>query len=125
MLPKENRINKELFKKVFEKGKTIKRKSFFIKEFFVNKKEKRFSFVVPSSVTKSAVKKNKLKRWGKFIINTQKNEIMDGLFLIFVFDKKAVNIKFGELKEDITSALGKYKKLDYKCNKNKELKRTD
>ena len=104
MLSKENRINKKLFKEVF-----------------VNKKEKRFSFVVPSSVAKSAVKRNKLKRWGKFIINTQKDEIMNGLFLIFVFDKKAVSIKYKELKEEIDSALGKYKKLDYKHHKNKEL----
>ena len=121
MLSKENRINKKLFKEVFEKGKIVKREFFFIKELFVNKKEKRFSFVVPSSVAKSAVKRNKLKRWGKFIINTQKDEIMNGLFLIFVFDKKAVSIKYKELKEEIDSALGKCKKLDYKHHKNKEL----
>ncbi|MFA5838719.1 MAG: ribonuclease P protein component [Candidatus Paceibacterota bacterium] len=106
MLSSKNRINKKLFDEVFKKGKVFNSKFFVLKHLLV-KKGKRFAFVVSSSVSGSAVKRNLLKRRGKYILDLNKDKIKEGTALIFLFKKESLNAEFKEIKKDILFLLDK------------------
>lgn len=101
MSPSKNRVDKVLFEEIFKKGKTLKGKYFFLRFFLLKNNEKKFTLTVPSSVSKSAVKRNLLKRRGRHILNLNKDKIDDKTALIFIFNKESLEAKFKELEEDI------------------------
>lgn len=102
----KNRVDKKLFEEVFKKGKTLKGKYFLLKFFFIEKNQKKFTFVVPSSVLKSAAKRNLFKRRGKYVLNSNKIKIRGGTVMIFIFNKDSLKVRFEELKEDILFLVG-------------------
>jgi ribonuclease P protein component len=61
MLPKEKRLNKALFKKVIDKGKSLHSKIFIVR-FIKDKSLLRFAVSVSKKVSKSAVIRNKIRR---------------------------------------------------------------
>lgn len=65
MLPKKNRANKNKVERVFKEGKFIN-SPFFSFKFVLNKlsRTRQISVVVPKSVSKLAVSRNKLRRLG-------------------------------------------------------------
>lgn len=106
MIPSKNKINKKLFDEVFKKGKIFNSRFFILKSFSI-KEGKKFTLVVPSSVSASAVKRNLLKRRGRYVINLNKDKIKEGRALIFLFKKESLNSKFEEIKKDILFLLEK------------------
>jgi len=70
VISKKHRVNKGLFDEIFKQGKVIHSPIFLFK--FIKNLENKgfFSFVVPKTVAKSAVKRNALRRKG---YNTLKN----------------------------------------------------
>ena len=101
MSSSKNRVDKKLFEEIFKKGKTLKGKYFLLRFFPIDKNQKKSTFVVPSSVSKSAVRRNLLKRRGRYVLNLNKNKINSGLGMIFIFNKGSIEAKIQELKEDI------------------------
>jgi len=103
MLPKKNRINKNTFKTIWDKGNVVFG-SFFIFHFLYDKKPK-FSFVVSKKICETAVKRNFLRRKGYNILKSLKIECGNG---IFIYKKEALNvIKTDKIKEDIKYLLKK------------------
>jgi len=111
MLPKKNRINKKLFSEIFKNGKTIKGKACILKTSPCEKNQKKFAFVVPFSVSKNAAGRNLLRRRGKHIINTNKNNVPDGISIIFIFNKEASLLRYDDLKKDILLLLEKIRPI--------------
>lgn len=106
MVYSKNKINKKLFDKVFKNGKIFNSRFFILKSFSI-KKDKKFTFVVSSSISKSAVKRNLLKRRGRHVLNSNKDKIKEGTALIFLFKKESLNSKFEEIKKDMLFLLEK------------------
>ena len=64
MLPKRNRADRKLVAFIFKEGRFINSPSYSFKFIKIGGKESRISVIVPKSVSKSAVKRNKLRRLG-------------------------------------------------------------
>jgi len=107
MIPKKNRINKKLFDIVFKQGLTIHNPVFMFK--FLKKSPDNihhFSFVVPKSVAKSAVLRNKLKRIGYNFLQTQD---LPNIIGIFFYKKNTNNLPKEEINQEIQTILKNFK----------------
>ncbi len=93
MLPKKNRVDKKLFEFILQKGKFINSPNLSFK--FLKDKTlttPRISFVVPKSVTKSAVKRNLLRRRGYFVLNSYIKDLPISLAGVIFFGKKGIEV---------------------------------
>lgn len=104
MLPKRKRVNKELFQNVLQKGEVF-HSSFFIFR-YIRQKTPQYAFVVPKTVAKSAVLRNKLRRLGYNSLNLTQ---IPPLAAIFFYKKQAQKISQNQIKDDILSLLKKIK----------------
>lgn len=114
MLSKKRRINKDSFKKLFKSGKTIKSDFFILKILYTDSKLSKFSIVVPISVEKKAVKRNKLKRRGRSILAKNIGNIKKGLELAIFVKKESKDLKFADFERELVSLLEKFRLLDKK-----------
>jgi ribonuclease P protein component len=107
MVLKYKRIPKELFEKVFKEGKSLNT-PIFRAIFQKNNKENliRFSFVVPKAVSKKAVIRNKLKRWG-FHVNRDLPEPKKPLIYIVFLKKGVEKLDFVTFKKELQSIFSK------------------
>lgn len=105
MLSKQNRISKNDFNIIFKNGKTILSPIFVFKYQKNLENQGRFSFVVPKTVVKSAVKRNSLRRKG---FNSLKNKGFPAISGIFIY-KKGVDkdTPISEIRENIRIILEK------------------
>lgn len=99
MIPKQNRIKKNEFDLVFKEGFVLNSPIFLFKFKKSLDNKGYFSFVVPKSIIKSAVKRNSLRRKG---YNSLKNKVFPAIIGIFIY-KKGVNssITSNEISENI------------------------
>ena len=67
--------------------------------------QSRFSFSASKKVEKSAVKRNKLRRWGYSIINRHTDRIKENTFLFFIFKKGSNIITFNNLEKEVLGLL--------------------
>lgn len=98
MLPKQNRADKKAIEKIFKEGRFIASPNFsfkFIKD--LSQKTTQISFVVPKTVSKSAVVRNLLRRRGYQALASHLNRFPRGLVGVFVFGKKSKEV-FGAKK---------------------------
>lgn len=108
MLPKENRLKKEKeFEAVFKGGRTIKGGNIFLRYLANGTGKTKVGFVVSKKVSKLAVKRNKVKRRMREIVRIRKEEIKEGLSIIFIALPSAVNADYGEMEKDIEILLNK------------------
>ena len=108
MLPKVNRADKKTLdiffssdpnrKKVF---RTAHSTLFSVKSTETDTKESRFTFVVSSSVEKTAVGRNLLKRRARAIVAKSLNKLKGGHVVMFIFKKPAVTAEFKDLEKEI------------------------
>lgn len=85
MISKQNRVNKGLFDKIFKEGSFIHSPVFMFK--YVKNPENKglFSFVVPKTVAKQAIKRNYLRRKGYNVLRNI--GIIDGISGVFFYKK--------------------------------------
>ena len=109
MLPKQHRLTKEKdFKRVINKGR-----SFFVKEFGIKSLRKkitlptRIGIIVPKKITKTIVKRNRLKRQLRHIFLGLIDNIAPGYDIIFFARPNFLELAFGEMEEKIESVLKK------------------
>ncbi len=102
MLPKSQKISREYFPKNFKDGKTYNSSniSLFIKKNKDNIPSK-FSFVISSKVSKSAVSRNLLKRRGYYVIRKNKTQINPGFICVLFFKKSATKLNYKKIEEEI------------------------
>ncbi|MBI5138848.1 MAG: ribonuclease P protein component [Candidatus Vogelbacteria bacterium] len=114
MLPKVNRAGRnelDVFfssdpakKKVFQ---TTHSPLFLVKSTKTENEGSKFAFVVSSSVEKTAVGRNLIKRRARAIVARLLPNLKDGHTIMFIFKKPAVLATFDELKRDIEGVLTK------------------
>lgn len=110
MLPSKNRLEKKYFKPLFLRGKKSSYPYFnliYRKE--NDKKDSKAGFVVSSSVSKSSVVRNKLKRRAREVVFKLFDSFEDSRLIIFLFKKEALNLSFDGLKKEIIRALHELK----------------
>ena len=108
MIPKKSRITRENFEKVMKKGGLLN-SSLFSLRFLQNPyKTTHFSVVVSKKVAKTAVSRNKLRRWGYSVLKKETDVLKKPYFIIFFEKKGAETAAFEGFKTDIQ---GLFKKL--------------
>lgn len=105
MIPKQNRIDKKGFNLVFQEGLVLNSPIFVFKFKKSLDNKGHFSFVVPKTIVKSAVKRNSLRRKG---YNVLKNKDFPAITGIFIY-KKGINpsVAGSEVSKDIDVILSK------------------
>lgn len=112
MLPRENRLKrKKDFKKVFQKGKSVKGNFLLLKKTENELGVSRFGFIVSSKVFKKAVERNKLKRRLRHIVREFLPEIKEGVDGVFVALSSVKGKNFEEIKKEVEKILKKSKLL--------------
>jgi len=85
MLPKENRLKKKKdFESVFKNGHGCKEGCLYLKIAKNNLEPSRFAFVIGTKFSKSAVKRNKIKRWLRELVRVNLQVIERGLDCVVV-----------------------------------------
>jgi len=107
MLPKKRRINKDSFKRLFKEGKTVSSRFFTLKVLNTGDNLNKFSVVVPVSVEKKAVKRNKFKRRGRDILSKNIERIKKGADIAVFVKKEGKDLKFADFKRELIILLEK------------------
>lgn len=111
MLPKKNRVTKELFQTIMKEGKVLSGPFLLFRYIPAQVRPVQninFAFVVPKAVAKKAVIRNKHRRKGYRIL--QETPIKQGSG-VFFYKKPAILATSIELKEEVISLLKKSKFL--------------
>lgn len=110
MLPQENRLRKEKdIEKVFKTGKSVFDPLCGFK-FFPNRLTvSRFAIMISTKVSKSAVKRNRLRRQIREIIRLNLPKIKGGLDFTFIVRPEAKGANYQALEKVILSGLKKAK----------------
>ena len=106
MLPKKSRTDKKAIERVFKEGKFINFPHLTFK--FIQTRSSvspRISFIVPKSIAKLAVKRNKLRRRGYDVLKTYITDFPLGLIGVFIFKKYQDDISI--IKDEIKTILSK------------------
>lgn len=118
MLPKKNRVDKKLFELVLQKGKFINSLNLSFRFF----KDKNItlpcvSFVVPKSVTKSAVKRNSLRRRGYLVLGKYIKGIPKNLVGVVFFGRKSLEAFSGRKNKEYDGIQNLENEIKYILNK--------
>jgi ribonuclease P protein component len=118
MLPKKNRVDKKLFELVLQKGKFINSTNLSFKFLLVKDTDSpHLSFVVPKSVTKSAVKRNSLRRRGYLVLGKYIKDLPGSLVGIVFFGKKSLEVFSGRKNKDYNGIQNLENEIEYILNK--------
>jgi ribonuclease P protein component len=98
MLKKINRVDRKTIDQIFKTGRFVVGKELVLK-FILNHQSPtiRVSFTAPKNVSKSAVKRNLLRRRGYAVLNKYLNALPKGFNGIFVFGKKSLDVFGGKI----------------------------
>lgn len=102
MLPKNKRISKEAFQYIHKNGKTISSPLFLFR--YLPENTPHFAFVVPKSVEKRAISRNKLKRQGYNSIRTLKLPNISG---IFIYKKLKNKPEMKDIRSEVVGIMSK------------------
>lgn len=102
MLPKNRRITTPLFKEVLKNGKRVHGDYTTVR--YLKAETGRFSVVVPTSVSKKAVDRNKLRRQVRAALEKQ---TLPSVYAIIFLKKDATHASQQALKTDIVSLLNR------------------
>jgi len=101
MIPQKNRLDSKSFEYVFQKGKSFKSASFFIKIVKNNTKHARVGVGVTKKLTKKAVKRNYYKRVLKHLVKNVLENITPGYDVVIIANENMRGQKFDKLQKEI------------------------
>lgn len=107
MLPTDKRVKKELFPEIMKKGLFLYKDLVSIK--YLDRKDaknSRFSFVIPSKIVKTSVKRHLIKRKMSSIVEKEEKNLRKGLLVIFFLKKSVLRKDFNKLEKEILDLLG-------------------
>ncbi len=110
MLPKKQRIDRQLFKEVWSKGKSFDTSYFSLTVFSgLSFERPKISFVVPKNVCKKATERNLLRRQGYAVFRELSHDfsVKKGLACIVVAKKTAARLPFFFLKKEMQNLFQK------------------
>ena len=108
MLPKKQRINRDLFQLILKEGKRYHSPHLFLTvadALSGQNTPSRFAFSISKKVLKNATERNKCRRRGYFVIARHKLSITSGFLCLFSFKKGAGAIAFPMLEKEIIDLL--------------------
>ena len=115
MFPKKNRIDKSTISYIFTRGKSIKSSNITTRFILDNKQaSSRVAFITPKTTTKSAVKRNLLKRRGFNALTKYIQELTPQFLGVFIFNKNSLKsfgakstnkAKFKESKQNLENEI--------------------
>lgn len=105
MLPLKNRLEREHFYPLFQRGRRMNFDGFTViySDHGVFK-ENKFGIVVSSAVSKKSVLRNKLKRRARSIVLKLSEGFAAPRGIIIIFKKQALAFSFRELERELTNA---------------------
>ena len=112
MLSKVKRTQRGLFSNILKNGVSFHSILISIKVLENKDENSRFSFVVPKAISKSAVKRNLIRRRGYSIIKKHLKNIKNGYLYAFFVKKGAEKLKFTEFEDQIVGILKKMRVYD-------------
>lgn len=101
-LSKNRRLSRCLIEKTLKQGKTVRGRNLSLKYSVDSGKPAGFAFIVSSKTAKKAVFRNKLKRRGRAAVSSLLPEIKDGCSALVFFEKGSAEMKFSEIRQEIT-----------------------
>lgn len=108
MLNKENRLKRDKdFDRIFKKGKSVFDPVCGVKFGKNSLKQSRIAVVVGLKVSKSAVKRNKVRRQYQEIVRLELENIKKGFDIILLTSKKALDLDYSEKEACILKVLKK------------------
>ncbi len=111
MIPKKIRISRDSFEEISKGGKSVHSASISLKYLEnkgeTGKTESKMAVVVSKKVSKVSPKRNLIKRRINSVLNSQKNLIKHGFFMVFYVKPGALDKKFSETKEEVLFLLKK------------------
>ena len=101
MLKKKNRADRKTIEQIFKEGVFINTENLTFK-FILNKNLNipTISFIIPKTVSKSAIKRNYLKRRGYVILKKYFNKLPSNITGVFIFGKKSLECFSGRKTKD-------------------------
>ena len=111
MLPKIQRVKKELFPIIFKKGRGWRLDFFSLSIFPLAGQKSSFAFIVSNKMAKKAVLRNKIKRRMRAVIAKHLSEIKEGYAAVFVLKSPPGHAAFKDIEDNICQLLKKAKIL--------------
>jgi ribonuclease P protein component len=105
MIPKKNRISKDLFEKISKNGKGQSSPFLSIKYLKNQENTTFFATVVSKKVSKVSPKRNLIKRRVNSVLNNHKNNIKQGFFVVFYIKPGALDRSFKQIKKETLDLL--------------------
>lgn len=121
MLSKKNRLNKATVDQIFKTGRFLNSPNLTFK-YILNKYQKNptFSFITPKTSSKSAVKRNLLRRRGYAVLKNKISSLPLNITGVFLFDKKSLGLFGGLKKKNYNPSLNLETEIDIILNKLKK-----
>ena len=107
MIPKENRISKDLFEKITKNGKGLSSPFLSVKYLKNDENKSFFATVVSKKVSKISPKRNLIKRRVNSVLNNKKNHIKQGFYVVFYIKPGALERTFDQVKQETLDLLKK------------------
>lgn len=107
MLPTNKRVKKELFPEIMKKGLFLSKNLVSVR--YLDRKDtgnSLFSFVIPSKIVKTSVKRHQIKRKMSAIVEKEEKKLKKGLSVIFFLKKSVLFKDFNNLEKEILDLLG-------------------
>lgn len=96
MLKKKNRADRKIIAKIFQGGVFVSSTNLTFKYIFdKNLKNPIISFITPKTISKSAVKRNTLRRRGYRVLENYLNQLPNNIAGVFIFGKKSLELFAG------------------------------
>lgn len=102
-----NKINRDSFKKIYNKSKTFDL-SFGVFKYVLNDKKSKIVVVVSSKVVPKAVLRNKTKRRIKAVFNILSKKFDKPLVVLFFVKKSIINESFENILKEFEDKLSKH-----------------
>lgn len=110
MLEKQFRLKRDKdFQRVFKKGESVFDKACGLKFQRNDLEHSRFAVVVGTKVSKSAVKRNKIRRQYQEILRLHFSELADGFDVIVLCGKESLGMSYEEKEKKLVKILKKAK----------------
>lgn len=112
MLPRKYRLTAEKdFNRIFKHGRSVHGQGIGLKVAPNRLEVSRFAFVVSTKVSKKAVVRNRLKRQMRETVHEVLKDVKQGMDVVVMARKEAVDLEFSAIRESLLKALKKARLL--------------
>lgn len=107
MLPKTNRLQKNEFSLVLQKGMIIQTPLFGVAYLKKDNDLPKFGFIVSKKISKKSPERNRIKRLLREVTRKSLGKISNGFLFVILAKRRAVGAKYEEIQKELNGALVK------------------